>query len=443
MELTIIDWVLILFYFLLIIFIGIWAKRKQTTGEFLIADRKIGVFQTAASIVAVLGGMVLVSQAALAYELGFSTIWFWIGFSLGTLFLGLAAKKIKVVADKFKFLTIGDYIFTKFDYKTGILATIILFFSFFALLVGQFIAGASLFAPLLNIPYSSAVLILGIVTLFYLILGGFKAVIKTDFLQFLIMFFIFIFLVFTINFGEYSPEQLNFGAIGVFSILIFLVMGTFVMFGAADIWQRIFASKSVKTAKNASYLAAAMFLVLGTILTFVGVAAKNNFPNVDSSQALYYGLFNLVPTPLLVLSVLVILAAIMSTIDTELFVLSSSIAKDFCHRRKEKSEEQMAKIIKNSLIVLAAISMIIAIFFSEIITLLFAIVSLLLAISPVIIASLFWRIRNNAAFLSILGGFLAFLSLIFIGNLNADTAVITLPAAILFLIIGQIVFKKN
>lgn len=442
MMLTNADWLLISLYFLLVVLIGLLAKRKQTTGEFLIADRKVGIFQTSASIVAVMGGMVLVSQAALAYELGFSTIWFWIGFSLGTIFLGLAAKKIKVVADKLKFLTIGDYIFTKFDYKTGILAAVVLFLSFFALLIGQFIAGASLFAPLLNIPYSSAVLILGIVTLFYLILGGFKAVIKTDFLQFLIMFFIFIFLIFTINFGKYSPEQLNLGAIGVPSIIIFLIMGTFVMFGSADIWQRIFAAKSVRTAKNAAYLSALMFFILGTILTFVGVAAKNNFPNVDSSQALYYGLFNLVPAPLLVLSVLVILAAIMSTIDTELFVLSSSIAKDFYHRKKEKSEEQMAKIIKNSLIVLAAISMVVAIFFSQVVTLLFAIVSLLLAVSPVIICSLFWKIKNNAAFLSILGGFLAFVSLIFVGSLNSDTAIITLPAAIVFLIIGQIVFRK-
>ena len=115
MELGSFDLLILLFYFLLVILIGFISKIRQTTGEFLIAGRKIGLFQTAASIVAVMGGMVIVSQAAMAYELGFSTVWFWIGFSLGMVFLGLAATRIKAVADKEKFLTISDYIFTKFD----------------------------------------------------------------------------------------------------------------------------------------------------------------------------------------------------------------------------------------------------------------------------------------------------------------------------------------
>nr|MCK4930278.1 hypothetical protein [Nanoarchaeota archaeon] len=142
------------------------------------------------------------------------------------------------------------------------------------------------------------------------------------------------------------------------------------------------------------------------------------------------------------IAVVAILAAIMSTIDTELFYLSSSIAKDFFSRRKKVVNEKLVKTIKVSLVGVAIISMLISIFVSEIILVLFGIVSLLLCVSPVIVASLFWKIKNNAAFISMIGGVLGFLFLIVTGNFNPENSIITLPAAILFLIIGQIVFKK-
>lgn len=442
MELSVTNIFLIVFYFAFVFGIGLWVRRKETTDEYLLAGRKVGLFQTAASILAVIGGIVLVGQAALAFDMGFSAMWFWAGMSLGFVFLGLAVKKVKTIADEKRFLTISEYILDKFDKRNSILASIILFLAFFSLLIGQFIAGGSLFAPLLNISYSSAVIIIGVGTLFYLLLGGFKAVIKTDFLQFLIMFFVSIFLLFNINLGEYSPGQFNVFAVDGGTIAIFLIMGTFIIFSSADIWQRIFAAKNIQTARRASYLSGGLFIILGTTLSLIGIAAKNNFPDISSNEALYYGMFQLLPAPLLGLAVIVILAAIMSTIDTELFYLSSSIAKDFLPKRREITPKEIAKTIRKSIIILAIISMAMAIFVSNIILLLFALVSLALAISPVIISSLIWEIRSNAAFLSMSAGLVAFVALMLSGKLTPDTAIITLPAAIVFLIIGQLIFRK-
>ncbi|MEA3379130.1 MAG: sodium:solute symporter family protein [Nanoarchaeota archaeon] len=443
MVLSLFNISLIVLYFLIVFLIGLWARKRETTKEFLIAGRKIGTWQTAASIIAVVGGMLLVGQAALAYDMGFGAIWFWVGFSLGLICLGLVAKKIKTLADEHKFLTISDYIFTKFDYKTGILSAIIFFIAFFALLVGQFIAGGSLFAPLLGISYPVAVLIMGFGTLIYLLLGGFKAVIKTDFMQFLIMFFVFIFILFTINIGTFAPEQIDFINIGSFSIIAYLVLGIFAVFAGADVWQRIFSAKDVKTVRKGSYIAAILFVIFGVALTIIGIAAKNNFPNIDSSQALYYGLLQLVPASLVGIAVIAILAALMSTIDTELFYLSSSIAKDFFYRRNKIMEDKIAIIIKISLIGLAIVSMGIAIFVSEILIILFGIISLILCVSPIIVASLFWKIKNNAAFLSLIGGLIAVVFLIITGTFNPDNIALVFPAAAVFLIIGQIFFKKH
>ncbi len=434
---------LIILYFLIVFFIGFWVRKRETTKEFLIAGRKVGTWQTAASILAVVGGMLLVGQAAFAYDIGFGAVWFWVGFALGLVCLGLAAKKLKTLADEHNFLTISDYLFTKFDYKTGTLGAIILFIAFFALLVGQFIAGGSLFAPLLGISYPTAVLIMGFGTLIYLLLGGFKAVIKTDFFQFLIMFFVFIFILFTINIGEVTTQQADLMSIGGFTIVAYLVLGIFAFFAAGDVWQRIFSAKNVKTVKKGLYLAAVFIIIFGVALTLIGIAARNNFPNIDSSQALYYGLLQLVPASFVGIVIIAILAALMSTIDTELFYLSSSIAKDFFYRRNRIMEDKIARIIKISLIGLALVSMMIAIFVSEILLILFGIISLVLCVSPIIVASLFWKIKNNAAFLGMIGGLVSVVILIVTGNFNPENIVIVFPAAAVFLIIGQIFFKKQ
>jgi len=443
MELLSGNIILIIIYFAVVLGIGFWARKDETPDEYLLAGRKVGLFQTAASILAVIGGVILVGQAALAFDLGFGAMWFWVGMAIGLIFLGLTAKKVKSIADEKGFLTISEYILNKFDKKNSTLASVIFFLAFFALLSGQFIAGGNLFAPLLNISYSGAIIILGVGTLFYLFLGGFKAVIKTDFLQFLIMFFVSIFLLFNINLGEYSPAQTDILAVGGQTIAIFLLMGTFIIFSSPDIWQRIFAAKSVQVAKKASYISAGLFVVLGTTLSLIGIAAKNNFPNIDSGEALYYGMFQLLPASLLGLAVIVILAAIMSTIDTELFYLSSSIAKDILPSRRDRTSEEIARIIRRGLLGLAAASMLIAIFVSNILLLLFALISLALATSPVIIGSLFWKIKNNAAFLSMLAGLITFVVLMISGKLTPDTAIVTLPVSSVFLAIGQLIFRGN
>ncbi len=442
MNLTSGDITLILIYFVIVFAIGWWVKKRESAEDYLIAGRKVGLFQTAASMLAVLGGLVIVGQAALAFDLGIAAIWFWVGLALGIVCIGLAAKKIKGVADKGKFLTISDYVFEKFGNKAGYVSAIILFLAFLALLTGQFIAGGSLFAPLLGVNYATAVLILGFGTLIYLLLGGFKAVIKTDLLQFILMFIVFVFLLFTIDIGNYTPDQMQISSIGGFAIITFLAMGIFSMFGAADYWQRLFSSRDYKTARKASYLTAALFVIFGVALTIVGIAAKNNFPDIASNEALYYGFFQLLPQPLLGLAVVVILAAIMSTIDTELFVLASSIAKDFSHRRKSKTDKEMQKIIRISLVGLALISMLVAIFVSDVLLVLFSLVSLILCVSPTIIASLFWKIKSKAVILSMLAGVISFLVLFIMGQLTPDTSAITLPTSIIFLIIGQIIFRK-
>jgi len=157
----IVCWLIIISYFLVCIFIGYWASKKESTQDFLIGSHKVGFFQTTSSIFAVAGGEILIAGAALGFEYGFNALWLWVGTSIGLIGLAFAAKHIRSVAGKNNFMIITDYLFEKYDYKCTVLAAIILFIGFFALLSAQFIAGASLFAPIINVNYSLLFIIIG------------------------------------------------------------------------------------------------------------------------------------------------------------------------------------------------------------------------------------------------------------------------------------------
>ena len=307
--------VLVVAYFAIIWVVGLLSARKESTGDYLIASRKVGLLQTTASIVAVMGGMVIIAQSALAFEMGVKATWYWVGIALGMVGLGLAVKKIKRLADKNKFLTLSDYFFERFDNKTRVLCAVVLFIALYAVLVGQFIAAGSLFSPLLGISYPVAVMIMAAATLIYLVAGGFKAVIRTDFIQFIIMIIIFAFIPFSIDVGRFVPEHITFESTGGSLIFIFIVMGFFAVISGPEAWQRVFASRSTRTARNACFLSAILFLVFGISLTIIGISAKNHFPYIDSNLSLFYGLFKLVPAPLISIVIVALLAAIMSTID--------------------------------------------------------------------------------------------------------------------------------
>ncbi len=196
----------------------------------------------------------------------------------------------------------------------------------------------------------------------------------------------------------------------------------------------------MKTAKHSCFLSAIIFLIFGVSLTIIGLAAKTYFPGIDSNQALFYGLFSLVPTPLITISVIALLAAIMSTIDTEVFYLSLSLSKDFFKKRNEKL---LSRIVRFSILGITLVSALTAIIFSNILNILFGMVSLLFVVTPAFLASLKWNLKSNAVFLSLLAGFVSLLLIIFTSSFSPETSIITLPSAAIFLVIGQLVFRKK
>jgi len=436
---------LVIAYLLSCLLIGFLAFKRRSEDNFLIAERKVKIIPLVATLCAgFVGGGVLVTFTALAFEYGISSLWMFVGASLGLfIFPTLIGKKIKPLSDEKEFHTLSDYFYHKFGKRNGLISAIITFIMFIALLLVQFIAGGKLLSAISGWSYLSSVLIMGTVIFLYLMLGGFSSVVKTDLFQFFVMITLIFVLIFSFNKTVMiSPAQYNLLSVGIGQIIGFTILGIFVLLISADIWQRAYASASKKTLKKGFYLAGIMLLLFGLAISIIGIATKNNFPLINSQEALYFGFTNLLPSWIVGLALIFIFASIMSSADTFAFVTAMNISKDFIGHFKVLTKNKLVKITRISIFSLILISILTAIFIQNIINVVFSVVAIGLALAPALIGSFIWRLKEKAVFYSILIGLLSAIVLIIIGYITPETSIVTLPVAIVVLISGQIFFKK-
>ncbi len=437
---------LVVAYLLICILIGLISYRKESHDNFLIAERKVKIMPLIATLVAsFIGGGELVTFSALAFDYGLSSIWMFVGASIGLfVFPFIIGKKIKPLADEKGFHTLSDYFYHKFGKKVGTMSAIIVFIMFISLLLVQFIAGGKILSLLSGWSYILSVLIIGVIILLYMMLGGFSSVVKTDVFQFFIMITLLFVLIFSFNAPiNITPNQSNLFSVGISQIIGFILIGMFILLISADVWQRAYASSSKKTLKTGFILAGITLLIMGLAMSIIGIVAKNNFPNINSQEALYYGFSHLLPTSMLGFALVFILASVMSSADTFAFVIAMNISKDFISKFRNISKDQLVKITRYSISILLIITMIVAIFIQDIIDVVFSVIAIGLALGPALVGSFFWNLKERAVFWSMLLGFISAIILIFIGYITPETSIVTLPVSLIVLIIGQIFFKKK
>ena len=278
----------------------------------------------------------------------------------------------------------------------------------------------------------------------YLLLAGFKAVVRTDFFQMIIMFVMSLSVgVFLFGKTNIPVSELNLGTMGLGNIIGFLVLAGFGIMVAPDLWQRIFATKDERNLKRGLGYSAVILLVLGIVISVVGLATKQLFPNIVPEDALVTGFSHLLPFGLKEFGMVLLYAVALSSSDTVTFVVSSIFTRDLKNYSKKYSEESMKKLTRFFMVFFIAIAVIIGIFYQNILALGFSLASLNLALFPIVFGSLYWKLKEKAVFWSLILGFIS-IAILFVANqLNPQNAVISLPVVLFSLLIFQKLFKKS
>lgn len=442
MSLSVLFFVL---YIAVVVAIGVFSSRKGSEERFMIAERKVKGAQLAATFSATFfDGSILAVYIAYVYQFGLSALSLFIGLALGFVLLRKYAPKIKEKADELQVYSMPEYFFRMFGKRNGLMFTLFTLVMLLALLVVNLIISGKILAGIFPVSYAAAVAIGGVIILSYLLLAGFNAVVKTDFFQLLIMFVLSLGVAILL-FGKtsFSPLDFDFSGASLGNGLGFLILAGLGILVTPDTWQRVFAANDTRSLQKGLGYAGIILLILGVGITVLGLATRHAFPGILPEDALIAGFSGLLPFGLKEFGIVLLYAVALSSSDTEIFVISSVVTRDLKNYTKKYSEESMRTMTRIIMVLLVVLVSLVAIFYQDILSLGFSLASLNLALFPIVFGSFYWKLKEPAVFWSLVLSFVSVLVL-FVGNwLSPQTAVVSLPVALLSLIIFQRFLKER
>jgi sodium/pantothenate symporter len=343
-----------LLIFLFIIFaVGMWSnkfviKSSSFLEEYFLGERQMGGFILAMTMVATYGSASsFIGGPGIAYTKGLG----WVLLAMAQLTTGyftlmVLGKKFAIISRKYKAITLIDFLKERYQSKAVVLisaASIIIFL--FSSMTAQWIGGARLVESLTGLSYTTALLIFAFSVLAFVIVGGFRAVAITDTIQGVVMVAgTLILLIATIKAGGGIPKIISdlgaenpnlispFGAdrslTPAFVSSFWILVGIGVV-GLPQIAVRAMSYKNSKAMHDAIIIGTIVvgFIMLGMHL--IGVFARPILPGVEIGDTVMPLLSMKVLPPYAAGIVLAApMAAIMSTVDALLILVSSALVKD-------------------------------------------------------------------------------------------------------------------
>lgn len=123
------DIILVGAYFVAIALIGYISSRKETSGDYLIASKKLGVWQNVSTITSTkITASIIITFVALVCVFGISAIWAFIGTAIGYLLFLLFAIKLKREGDRNDYHSIADYFYYRYGKNAGRVVLVFLYF---------------------------------------------------------------------------------------------------------------------------------------------------------------------------------------------------------------------------------------------------------------------------------------------------------------------------
>ncbi|MBN1540906.1 sodium:solute symporter family protein [candidate division KSB1 bacterium] len=349
-----IDVALIAAYLIVLLTIGLTKSRSEGTGSiesYLLDGRRLTLPAFVATLVSTWYGGIL-GVGEFSYRYGLSN-WLVFGvpyYTSAFIFARLIARR----ARRSELLTIPQQFERVYGTGTARLGSLFIFImtvpAAYVLMLGvllNFFTGWSL--PL-------CIALGGFFSLFYVIRGGFRSVVRTDLFQFVLMFGGFGLLIFYAVRGYGGLDFLLtslpathtswHGGNGAGYILVwfFIALGTLV---EPAFYQRCFAAKTEKTAKNGILISVLFWILFDFLTTTSGLYARTILPNLEDPMASYLHLADhLLPPLVLGIFYVALLATIMSTVDSYNFIAGMTIGRDFMGNRQNKrfSVQEYTKI---------------------------------------------------------------------------------------------------
>ncbi len=429
-------------YFAFVIVIGIYFFIKSKSGgekEYFLGGRSIGPWVAAMSAQASdMSGWLLMGFPGSILAFGMGKVWIGLGLALGTaanwIFVAKRLRNFSIAANDS--ITLPQYLSNRFLSKgkaLQIICAIIFLVCFTVYVASSFSAGAKVVTSVLpQVSTSTALIIFAVIIIAYTFLGGFKAVCWTDFFQGLMMLVAILAVPFIILFAkEYDWSKviagytMADGTVSTFNANPFSASWQDIVsglgwglgyFGMPHILVRFMSIKDSKVVKKSATIGIIwVVLSLGAAIA-IGILGRSLYAEEllanGAQEKIFIFCTNLFPPFIGGLLLSAIIAAAMSTADSQLLVASSSFTSDIYKPviRKEASDKEMLWVGRLLVFVIAIVAYFIASSKSEAASGIMDMVENAwggfgASFGPVIILSLFWkRLTYKGAVAGVLGG---------------------------------------
>ncbi len=477
----------IIAYLSIMIYVGIsYSKTNTSIDAFYLGGRKLGPIVTAMSAEASdMSSWLLMGLPGVAYLSGIAEAgWTAIGLALGTYVNWLiVSKKIRRYTSEIHALTLPDFFSKRYGDDKNILtcvAAIVIIIFFIPYTASGFAACAKLFNTLFGLNYILSLFISAAIIVIYCTLGGFLAVSTTDLIQGITMSIALIIVIFfgVSSAGGFGNVVANAQALpGYLSMVQSYIPGTdsstpysglaiastlawgLGYFGMPHILLRFMAIEDEKKLTLSRRIASVWVVISMAIAVFIGIVGYSMskasvIPALEGSNsetiivqiASVLSQHNILTALLAGLILAGILAATMSTADSQLLAAASSISQNLLQDfgKKKIDTKTSVKIARITVIVISLISILLA---SNPDSSVFEIVSFAwagfgAAFGPVVLCALFWKRSNKWGALSgmIVGGAMIFIWKYGIARLGGLFAIYELlPAFLLATVVNIIV----
>lgn len=337
--------VLLGLYACLLVAAGLFVSRRvKGSGDFFVAGRRLSTGLVFSTILAAnIGAGSTVGAAGLAYRHGLSA-WWWSGSAaIGCVLLGLVvAPRLHRLASARGFLTVGDFLESRFDRSVRGLVAVILWIGTLSILAGQLIAMAWALEVIAGLPKAVGCVVSGLVMIAYFSAGGLLAAAWVNLIQLaslLVGFLVALPFAWSAAGGwaglsaAAGPQAsvsygslLGMGAAPILGLLVTFVPSFAVSPGLV---QKTYGARTAASARAAVLWSALALAAFAFVPALLGMAARAARPGLGNAElALPTLLADVLPPWVGGLGLAALFAAEISTADAVLFMLSTSLSQD-------------------------------------------------------------------------------------------------------------------
>jgi len=426
-----------------------WSRREtHTLKGFYLAGKKLPYWVVAFSANATgESGWLLLGLTGMGYAVGAQAYWVIVGEMIGiAASWGFISRKLKRLGDETDSITLPDVLAARFDDRWHLIrgvAVAIIAVMVTTYVSAQMVATGKAFSGFIDLDYRAGVIIGAVIIISYTFVGGYKAVSYTDVVQGVLMLLGLIVVPWvainaaggweqmTATLYDYDPSFLDMFAVldgsaaGLVAVVSFAAIGL-PFLGVPQMLIRYMSARDEEELRKARIVSIAVLFVFLFGAVTAGIAGRALFPGLEDSELVFPTLASELFPPLLTGALLVIvLSAIMSTVDSLLLLASSSIVRDTMQKilGSPRSDATLAGYGKVVTIIIGVIAVLVAVYMAEnkliFWFVLFSWSGLGAAFGPVVLALLYDQRTTGAGVVAgMLGGFLT--SVVWVQYFKAD-----------------------